>query len=83
MNDFNFISSDKGTTIDWDTGVNNNINDIISINNILGDNVSRIVGLTNNEIDVSGFGYQIGYLNRNNFSYLRTETYLLFIFRNK
>ena len=72
LNNFSFSLQDIGTTVDWtDSNVQS-----VTINNIVNDSEHGIVGVINREspTQVRNFGYQIGYVNRQNFSYIRTDT---------
>jgi hypothetical protein len=72
LNNFSFSLQDIGIKVEWtDSNIQNT-----TINNIVNDSQHGIVGLINRESasQVRNFGYQIGYINRQNFSYLRTDT---------
>ena len=71
LNNFNFSLQDIGRVITW----NDDSFPAITVNNILNDTTHGIIGLINRESDVQiSFGYQIGYINRDNFTYIRSET---------
>jgi hypothetical protein len=81
LNSFNFTKYDVGNIITWNNYSNNSTNTIL---NILNDTTVRtgytngygIIAEINNESpsQISTFSYQIGYIYRNNFAYLKTKT---------
>ena len=81
LNSFNFTQNDVGNKITWNNYPDNSTNTIL---NILNDTTTRtgytngygIIAEINNEssLQISTFSYQIGYIYRNNFAYLKTKT---------
>ena len=72
LNNFTFSLQDIGNVITWtDDSFQAN-----TINNIINNTTYGILALINNESNsqITNFGYQIGYINRQNFAYVRTET---------
>jgi hypothetical protein len=80
LNNFSFFINDVGNTVTWnDTTYTSN-----TILKIINDTTARsgyangygIIANINTETtsQINAFGYQIGYINRNNFGYLKTKT---------
>jgi hypothetical protein len=81
LNNFNFNVNDVGKVVTWNNSSDFNSNKILKIINdttsITGyPNGYGIIANINTESisQINSFGYQIGYINRNNFGYLKTKT---------
>tara|TARA_B100000795_G_scaffold26876_1_gene17852 strand:- start:79 stop:2808 length:2730 start_codon:yes stop_codon:yes gene_type:complete len=69
LNNFSFTIKDIGKKITWAAELYPNI-----ILGILEDVTNGVVALINSEVSsILSFGYQLGYINRNDFGYVRTQ----------
>ena len=72
LNNFKFVSEDVGRIIKW----NDTTYGTDTILEVIKDDTHGVIARISfyNSDQVTAFGYQIGYIDRSNFSYLRTKT---------